>query len=302
VIPGFFIKKSYGDYAVGFGNYIPFAGGGVKYDDFYPQGYDMESFAGFSAFTAAVAYKISTKLSIGAGASIYYGAMGSKELQEIAPDIYMNIESEYEGLAGYGGNFGLMYKFSEEFYAGASVMSKIPIELDGEVEVVGIDGGVSVPRSINDSDVEFTLPYIIKIGIGYKPNNSGLTLCMVIGYFMWGDLDKIKITTAGTLEEVKTNYTNSYVLGAGMEYKLSDKFTLRSGLYYTERAIKKEENNPAFSDFNRLNPSVGIAYNFSDSIEINVNGNYTYAFEEKFNDSKLKQRNMILLTGVRFKF
>ena len=75
IIPGFFVSKTFNNWAFGFGSYIPFAGGGTAYDNFQNSGQDLEFSAGWNAFTAAAAYKLNQSFSIGGGISIYTGEM-----------------------------------------------------------------------------------------------------------------------------------------------------------------------------------------------------------------------------------
>ena len=127
--PGFFISKRYENWAFGFGHYIPYAGGGSAYENFLGRGYDLELSAGFAAITPAIAYKLRSNLSVGVGISMYMGGMEREE---------DGVEMEYDGIAGYGGHIGFMYKPTEKWNIGFTARSPIPIEMDGEVKIAGL--------------------------------------------------------------------------------------------------------------------------------------------------------------------
>jgi len=46
IIPGFFASKNFGNWALGIGGYIPFAGGGALYENFQGSPFELKSFAG----------------------------------------------------------------------------------------------------------------------------------------------------------------------------------------------------------------------------------------------------------------
>jgi len=75
---GFFISKKYKDWALGFGYYVPFAGGGSLYENFQGSDFDLEASAGFAAITPAIAYKLRSDLSVGMGLSAYMGGVERK--------------------------------------------------------------------------------------------------------------------------------------------------------------------------------------------------------------------------------
>ena len=57
LVPGFFAAHSFDRFALGFGYYIPYGGGGTAYQDFMGTGVELKSAAGVQAFTAAAAYE-----------------------------------------------------------------------------------------------------------------------------------------------------------------------------------------------------------------------------------------------------
>ena len=292
-IPGFFLARTFEKWAIGVGYYVSFAGGGVEYDNFQNSGYDLESYMGLSPLTTAAAYKISPELSLGASISLYTGNMGSTSLQEIAPGNYTEVETEYSGLAGYGYSVGMMYKPSAEFSLGLFVRSEIDAEMDGDSKVNGIK---------YDSEVAFNIPYMFSVGFGYKPLPD-LTLSLSYTYIPWEKLDTIDVTTVGFTQSAATNYKDGLILGLGVEYLLNNEFTLWGGLVYGACGTKGEGISPIAPDSNKIQPSLGIGWNITQSVELAVSAIVTFGFEEEeFDTRSLDHDVYMLMSGVRFKF
>jgi long-chain fatty acid transport protein len=288
-VPGFFISKTFEKWSFGFGSYVPFAGGGTAYDDFQNSGFDLESYAGWNAFTGAVAYKVHHRLSIGIGMSMYVGKMENKAFNPLLGAV---VKSEYDGISGYGGYIGLMYNLSENFKIGLIARSEVPIEMDGTVKTAGIK---------DDSEVEFTLPQYFTLGIGYKPAPKFM-LGLYANYMLWGDLDKITFTTSNIENEVNTYYQNCWSMGAGVEYEINKVFLIRAGIALHQGATKVKGLNPSSNDIDILSPRIGVAYKITDSIEMNIQGLYSIGFEEEHDSKKYDQDSASITFGLRIKY
>lgn len=297
IVPGFFLSRTFEDWAFGCGFYTPYAGGGTEYDNFQDTQYDLEASAAFPAITLATARKLSPNLSLGVAASMYLGIM---EQDLFNPDIFGTgdsgkVVSEYDGLAGYGGYIGLMYQISEVWTVGLVARSAVPIEMDGEEKIDGIK---------YDSEIEMKFPYSFDLGFGYKPDPK-LTLAMALSYRLWGDMDEIKVRIKGyknPKNDMPTRYKNSWFAGVGMEYKVSDTLALKSGLKYVQGATKDEGLNPATNDVDLWNPTVGVAYNITDTVELDASVMLTYGPEEEYHSETFEQCHWSLILGARFKF
>jgi len=285
---GFFFSKAYEKWAVGFGGYVPYAGGGTKYDSFQGMPYDLEFIAGFFALTPAIAYRLSPEFSVGIGTSIYFGMM---ELDRFDPSILAQRKSEYDGIAGYGGHIGFYYEPVEKFSLGLVARSAVPIEMEGEEKVAGIK---------KDSEVDFTIPYYFTLGLSYKPDKD-FTFGVSSSYMLWGDTDRITFTTEGIKNRIQTYYKNSFLLGAGIEYRIADETALWAGLKFVQGATEKKGLNPASNDVDLLVPSIGIAYQITKTVEAALTVIYAIGFEEEVDSQKYDADFLNIQFGVRVK-
>ncbi len=292
IIPGLFVSKRYENWAFGFGAYVPFAGGGSKYTDFQRSGYDLEAYAGFPAFTPAVAYKLRPNLSVGMGLSVYTGEMKTKSLNENLP-VPGVVRSKYDGVAGYGGHLGIMYRPAEPWRIGVTVRSPVPIEMDGEAKGMGLK---------LDSEVELTFPYAFSLGLGYQANPA-FTFGLSVTYKLWGHMDEITIKTQGFgKQKDKTDYENSWIVTYGMEWRMMPELALRTGLTFIQGATEDKGLDPETLDVDQLGPTLGVAYNITDATNVNINCVYNWGLEKEYHSKKYSYENVIVCVGLKTSF
>ncbi len=295
LVPGSFLSRTKENWGWGVGMYVPFAGGGMKYEDYHGiPGFDMEMTAGYMAITTSGAYKINPKLSVGAGFTILTG--------QITVDTPTN-EAEYEdSTAGFSGNVGLIYILSDESRIGLNFRLPTSVEMDGDVTSY-VTQGVGTPRWMeSDSTVEFTLPWILDVGYTHYFSENFM-LSARFSYYAYGDMDEYTYVTGGREDKSITNYDDSWTLGIGGEYILNPKYTVRFGSSYASYARKKSGLQSPFDiDPNVLTLNSGLGYNLNRKVELAISYFYGLGFERENNNKKFDQDNHIFAMGAKFKF
>jgi long-chain fatty acid transport protein len=299
IVPGLFAARSFDRFALGFGYYIPYGGGGTAYQDFMGTGIELKSAAGFQAFTAAAAYKITPDLSVGAGVSMYVGVVDTRAPQAISQPVpaLVDYESEYGGRSGYGWNLGVLYKPTDALSVGVSVISPSSVRMEGEERVRIPAFGAD---ATNDSEIELGVPWYFAAGLGYRLN-PGLTLGLTACWMNWSDQKEVIITHASTDEStrVATHYKNSYRVSVGMEYVASKKLTLRAGLKYQPGATEDDYLIPSSNDVDLVVPSLGVGYRFGRA-EIDLATFYVSGRRTRHGQEAFDQDHVMVVAGLRW--
>jgi len=299
-VPGLFAARRFDRFALGFGYYIPYGGGGTAYQDFMGTGIELKSAAGIQAFTAAAAYAITPSLSVGAGVSMYVGVVDTRAPQTISQPVpaLVDYESEYNGRSGYGWNLGVLYKPTDALSVGVSVISPTSVRMEGEERVRIAAFGA---EATSDSEIELGTPWYVTAGLGYRLH-PGLTLGLSAAWMSWSREDEVIIAHGGTAEStrVATHYENSYRVSVGMEWVASKKLTLRAGLKYQPGATEDDYLIPSSNDVDLVVPSLGIGYRVGKSLELDlatffVSGRRTTHGQESFD-----QDHVMLVAGLRW--
>jgi long-chain fatty acid transport protein len=215
---------------------------------------------------------------------------GILEGEYFDPGVMALVETEYDGIAGYGYNFGVIYKPTDSITAGASVVSSVPIEMEGEQKIDGIK---------YDSELRLRLPYYLSFGLGYTPNDK-LTLGLSLCYMQYASLDEVSFTTNRIRTEIKTYYTNEWRVGIGAEYKYNEKMDIRAGLKYIPSGTERKGMAPTANDINIMAPSIGVGYDFTDTIELDLTLQYVCGIEKEYQGQKYDMDNKVMLFGIRY--
>ena len=187
-IPQFFITYKVSErMTLGFGMFVPYAGGGVDWsaDDL---GYPMSSYLGVISYTPSLSYRISDKFSLGININLYKGVF---ELNADT-DLMASLKTEESG-SSLSASLGLMYKPSDRWRLGLSVRGPAKMKLTGKTLY-----SVSVPELGNvqfgsDSETTFNLPWDIEFGFMYKFSDRFI-LSTSAQYTLWSTLDKVTKT------------------------------------------------------------------------------------------------------------
>lgn len=252
---------------IGFGAYIPFAGGGVdwKQDQL---GVPLKSYLGVISLTPSISYQVSEQLSIGFNLNYYHSVL---EVDTVA-ETFGPMKAEESGSALSAG-LGVMYKPSERLVLGLNIRGPAKMELSGKTSIsTSVPGFGNIKLNL-DSETSFNLPWDIEMGLSYKLSDS-LLLTTSAQYTMWSTLDKVDKTIKkipniddptnmftydlNVIEEL--DFKNIFILRAGMEFLLPSGLALRGGLGMDRAASPEETLSINNIDVDKFTLLGGIGY------------------------------------------
>ena len=245
-------------------------------------------------YQPTLSYRISEKLSIGAGLML---SNGSVELRRKVAVFGANVEGKSELAFGY--NLGLMYDINNKWTLGASYRSKMMLEVEaGDLSLTG-------PMTINRKfSSELPLPSNLNIGLCFKPNDK-LLLSADFQLTGWSAYEKLILTfdeaitipgmpSMANLSATK-NYENSFAIRFGGQYNVNERLDIRAGIYYDSTPIQEDYYNPETPGMNKLGISAGLSYRPMKNLSIDAalltiqglgkDGSYTVSGTEVFSGS-----------------
>ena len=274
--------------------YTP-SGANTKWDDAWEGAIVNQSFK-LSAYTIqpTIAWRITPKLSVGAGMNITWGSMrlakGEVSYEVISMILMykgydqtvihqfnsatMPIAFRYNAVsdASFGFNVGAMYDINNQWTIGASYRSKVNLKLnDGITTVVymnelareAIKETFPLYEGVKFS-TEMPCVSVLSVGGSYK-HDDRLTVAADVRLSFWKQYKKLDIEyTSGELDGynrvIYKNYRNSWTFNVGGEYKLSNSVDLRAGVTFNTSPVRKDFCNPELPDMSKIEPSVGFSY------------------------------------------
>jgi len=259
----------------GLGLTAPFGLGG-KFDDDWFGRYDAIEVKLLTVnFAPAIAYKVSDRISIGAGLDVQYA--DAKLITAVpnpdpvtgtisaATDGQFRVEGD-DWSVGY--NVGLLYKVTSKIRAGVHYRSGMDHTLDGKAKLKGLTGPLTSANFAAGASSELNLPGILSAGavFDFAPKWS------LFGDFTWYEWSVAKETRVkfdgGLIPDAvrPANFRDTYTVALGLEYYQNEHWTLRTGVKFDRTPTIDQFRDTTFADDNRLWLAVGATYKISDSL------------------------------------
>ena len=206
--------------------------------------------------------------------------LGSVDLEKYNPPIFSDTAGNsvtpfvhMTGNAkGTGFNFGVMLKPYENISLGFSYRSKITYKVDnGSATFSGADG-LSSELPSGTATTSLPLPETWYAGIAYT--GSDYSIEADYQFVGWSAYKELSITFqnpgAGNPAPVVGNYTDSYIIRVGGEYRLNDMWALRAGVFYDKNPVPDAYDLPILPDADRLGLNVGFGVNVTNNISVDA--------------------------------
>lgn len=281
---------------VGLAMTVPF-GMGTEYDDNWTW-----ANRGISAtvltfdFNPNVAWKISDKLSLGAGVSIQYAAADLKMRADIPaignnPAMSANGEIDADSWA-WGFNVGLMWSPLDNLRFGLSYRSKVNHHADGDFtlnnqKVNSSNGWVSLPGSTTFGDAKASLstPAWAMATAAWDVNDL-LSLYATFRWTDWSSFDILEIKSAGIpltgKQTVKNKWEDTYLFSVGADLRFTNWWTFRAGIGYETSPIDDPRYRTAIiPDADRWWFALGSSFKVAKDMQLDVSAAWLHGTGER---------------------
>lgn len=277
---------------------VPF-GMGTEYDDNWDWGN-----RGISAevltfdFNPNVAWKVSDKLSLGAGMSIQYAAADLKMRQDIAVgDLSGSVNGEVDADSiAWGFNVGLMWSPLENLRFGLSYRSKINHNADGDFTFSNPQGAGEHLPGMTENMVQFGTPYDATATISTPAwamataawdVNDLLSLYATFRWTDWSsfdtlDIKSVALTPFGGVKTVENHWQDTYLFSVGADLRFTNWWTFRAGIGYETSPVDDPTYRTAIiPDADRWWFALGSSFQATDNMQIDVSAAWLHGTGER---------------------
>ena len=262
--------------AAGIGINTPF-GNSLKWGDTWQGRYLIQDIALQAIFvTPTLSYKLSDKLSVGAGFVMTFGSVDMNQafnLQTINP-AFPNADGQINlkgSTTSYGFTTGLFYEISEKVSAGVSYRSKVLLKMEGGDVTYTVPSAVEAYFPTNNKfSSELPLPSNLTFGIGWQANEKWFLAfdLQSVGWSVHESLDfDFELTEDKGLPK---NYDNTMIYRVGASYAASSSVMLRGGIYYDQTPIKDQYMTPETPGTNKVGVSLGLSWLLNDKLSLDA--------------------------------
>ena len=224
-------------------------------------------------FNPNVAWKISDKLSLGAGMSIQYAKADLKLAQAQAGMVTSEVDADS---TAWGFNVGLMWSPLENLRFGLSYRSRINHNADGDLEIR--QGGNSLP--LMDATATISTPAWAMATAAWDVND----LLSLYATFRWTDWSSFKELT---IESVRSNtihneWQDTYLVSVGADLRFTNWWTFRAGIGYETSVVDDPKYRTAIiPDADRLWLALGSSFKATENMQIDVSAAWLHGIGER---------------------
>lgn len=274
---------------IGLAMTVPF-GMGTEYKDDWPlanRGISAEVLT--FDFNPNVAWKVSDKLSLGAGMSIQYAAADLKmrnsmnmNMDGVPVPIKFNSEVDADSFA-WGFNVGLMWSPLENLRFGLSYRSRINHNADGDLELSDFEPALPAGLVPNTMSASATLstPAWLMATAAWDVNDL-LSLYATFRWTDWSSFKELEIKNDLKPSVVHNNWQDTYLVSVGADLRFTNWWTFRAGIGYETSAVDDPKYRTAIiPDADRLWLAIGSSFKATKNMQMDVSAAWLHGIGER---------------------
>jgi len=273
-VPSFFYVLPLSDrFRFGLASTAPL-GGGVDYGGDFVGRYAIRdvTLAGL-ALTPSLAYRLTDKLSIGAGVSVIYTTLDqSIAIRQGAPDPALDGRVKFENLEDWGVQavLGLTYAFSDDLLLGIVYRGEMDTDLEGDVKYEGLRNPRLAALLPSDVSISWTNPQWLEAGLRYRLNDK-TQLYVNAGWQEWSKFSENELSFRDDRVLVTDrNWDDTWHAGIAAVRALSPRSVLSVGLSYESSPVKDAYRTLDFPVDEQWKLSASYAWRHSDRLAFSL--------------------------------
>lgn len=256
----------------------------------------------------SISYRVSDDFAVAAGALFQYADISMYQaINTAAAGRDSKLKMDGDSVA-YGFTLGMVYRPFEGTTVGIGYRSKMKHNADLKGKISRIPAPLQQMLGLNKSyyheaaDLALEMPQSVTFGVQQVITDK-LTLMGDISWTDWSTMDALTLKfKKGTLTGKKSSeimqWHDSWRFSLGAEYKLDDKWTLRCGTAYDQRAVTKHETKTCkLPDSNRYWACLGVSYQWNENLRLDLSWNHIF-----FQPSSIEQTDHVSGQNVKGKF
>jgi len=300
----------YDNLKAGISFYTPY-GSSINWTDNWPgavlnQNVDLKMFT----IQPTMAWAITPKLSVGAGAMISWGSVDlnkglvssatadkalplfkltNPSLADAQPfgsttPASVNLNGKADITVGF--NIGAMYNITDRWTVGASFRSEMKMKVssgDASVKYANKTAQTVLGESLDllnnaNFKAEMPAPWVLGAGVSFKPTDR-LTLAFdarLTGWHTYKSLDIEFLSEQLTPynQNIAKKYKNAWCYSLGAQYAVTNRFDARLGLMVDTSPVNKNYYNPETPGMTKIEPTCGLSFRPIPRLSIDVSFMY----------------------------
>lgn len=230
------------------------------------------------ALTPMAAYKLTDKLSVGAGLPIQY--ISARLTNSVA---YGRADTAIKGdTADIGYQLSALYELNDDTRFGINYRSEINHKFKGDISSPNA-AGIGMGSVLNqDISVKLDTPAMLSMGAYHQINDKWAVMAEWQRVF-WSSFKSLDVVGSDTtnpatgsylISSTPENWRDTDFFAVGASYQIDNQWKLRLGMAYDQTAVRKKDRTVRIPDSDRLWYSAGLGYQYNENLSFDMA--YTY--------------------------
>lgn len=286
--------------------YTPY-GSSINWTDNWP-GAVLNQNVNLKVFTIqpTLAWAITPKFSIGAGAMISWGTVDLNKglvtaatfdralpffkmlnpgLTDAQPfgtttPASVNLNGKADMVVGF--NVGAMYNITDQLTVGASYRSQMKMKVkagNASVTYANKTSQTALGETLDlinaaNFKAEMPAPWVLGLGVSYKPVDK-LTLAFDARLTGWHAYKQLDVEFLAEQlrdydQHIKKSYKNSWCYSIGAQYAITNRFDARLGLMVDTSPVNDKYYNPETPGMTKIEPTIGLSFRPIPNLSIDL--------------------------------
>jgi long-chain fatty acid transport protein len=284
-LPSFYYAYSYSPtLKFGLGLTIPF-GSKIEYDNGWLGRYQVLKDETISTnISPSVAYKLTDKLSLGAGINIQYikSTLSHAIFTGISDGlVYAKVDDW-----GLGYTLGALYEFTPNTRIGVNFRSRVVHHLTGPLKFTAVPG-----RSLADSRTSIDLPESVSLSAFHQWTSHWAVMADVT-WTHWSRWQTLRTTISNPQSPDivdEEHWRDSWRYSLGVTFQPQQRWKFRAGIAYDNNAMTDQYRSADMTQGDKIWLAAGLAYQFTKATTLDFG--YTHQF---ILQSNIKQTTVLL--------
>lgn len=306
IVPNLYWKSAWQDWHLGLGLNVPY-GQHLDYGETWVGRYHAtETDLKTLQINPNIARQLNQAWSVGFGLNAQY--VDVLLAQKINQGALGDADAKVTGNNwAYGFNLGASYQPNEALQVGLSYRSGFSHKVEGKVEYKNINSTIPIPQLGGatfgqifydaDATADVNLPASASLAMQYAFNEK-LNLLASTTWTAWSEYDQLVVKFDNNSLDSQSNqdFGDSWRYALGAQYQASDSLLWRTGIAWDQAPVPGAENrSPRTPDSDRYWLSVGLGYQITPKMTLDVAYSHLFAAEAKLD---YEQQNIALVGEV----
>ncbi len=241
-----------------------------------------------------LAVRVTDWLSLGGGAAVTYGKLDYNLRVDPLPPLLGEPTIKLKNLDDWAATpiASVLLELTPGLRLGVLYQGETEFHLEGKIKIP--------PGPTPDINLDLPLAQAVRTSV-YWDATDRLALLMSGGWEDWSVAKDLPVSVGAVSAAVPLGFRDTWYLAGGLRFRLSDDWTLQTGLRYDSSALKDSQRTTAFPIDRTYTLGVGGLYDWSENLRLGFSFNWVDLGKAPVNDAFVKGKyrdNDLYMFGV----